>query len=212
MFAIHAHAPKVTISIDGDTNRSFDMFFVKNQIVSHFESHQPPHSRSIPKHGFPVHGNNTAGNTTTALKPYLSAMGITNRNVLASPPASKHCNRNTFLPWQNQKPVGDRLCLVAQNTLRRNATGWKRDFQYAIFVLEFAGPLVSKRGFDRQYASVFDRYAASTRSLLGMFKFSFNTKCGKDQKPMKIWPATQNMQRVEISIRNATRNAAGPGH
>ena len=33
-------------------------------------------------------------------------------------------------------------------------------------MLEFAGPLVSKRGFDPQYASVFDRYAASTRSLL----------------------------------------------
>ena len=62
--------------------------------------------------------------------------------------------------------------LVAQNTLRRNAAGWKRNFQYAIFVLEFAGPLVSKRGFDPQYASVFDRYAASTRSLLGMFRFS----------------------------------------
>ena len=39
-------------------------------------------------------------------------------------------------------------------------------------MLEFAGPLVSKRGFDPQYASVFDRYAASTRSLLGMFRFS----------------------------------------
>ena len=39
-------------------------------------------------------------------------------------------------------------------------------------MLEFAGPLVSKRGLDPQDASVFDRYAASTRSLLGMFRFS----------------------------------------
>ena len=97
------------------------------------------------------------------------------------------------------------VALLAQNTLRRNAAGWKRNFQYAIFVLEFAGPLVSKRGFDPQYASVFDRYAASTRSLLEMFRFNFNTKFGKDKKPIKIRPATQNTQRVEISIRNATR-------
>ena len=103
--------------------------------------------------------------------------------------------------------------LVAQNTLRRNAAGWKRDFQYAIFALEFAGRLVSKRGFDLQYASVFDRYAASTRNLLGMFRFNFNTKIGKDKKPIKIRPATQNTQRVEISIRNAMRrkrNGSGP--
>ena len=53
-------------------------------------------------------------------------------------------------------------------------------------MLEFAGPLVSKRGFDPQYASVFDRYAASTRSLLDMFRFSFDTKFGKDKKPIKI--------------------------
>ena len=76
-------------------------------------------------------------------------------------------------------------------------------------MLEFAGPLVSKRGFDPQYASVFDRYAASTRSLLDMFiRFSFNTKFGN-----KIRPATQNTQRVEISIRNATRrkcSGSGP--
>ena len=71
--------------------------------------------------------------------------------------------------------------LVAQNALRRNAAGWKRNFQHAIFVLELAGPLVSKRGFDPQNASVFDRYAASTRSLLDMFRFSFNTKFGKDK-------------------------------
>ena len=80
-------------------------------------------------------------------------------------------------------------------------------------MLEFAGPLVSKRGFDLQDASVFDRYAASTRSLLGMFRFSFNTKFGKDKKPIKIRPATQNTQRVEISIRNATqrkRSGSGP--
>ena len=105
------------------------------------------------------------------------------------------------------------LSLVAQNTLRRNAAGWKRDFQYAIFALEFPGPLVSKRGFDPQYAGVFDRYAASTRSLLGMFRFSFNTKSGKDKKPIKIRPATQNTQRVEISIRNAMRrkrSGSGP--
>ena len=103
--------------------------------------------------------------------------------------------------------------LVAQNTLRRNAAGWKRNFQYAMFVLEFAGPVVSKRGFDPQYASVFDRYAASTRSLLDMFRFNFNTKFGKDKKPIKIRPATQNTQRVEISIRNATRrkrSGSGP--
>ena len=80
-------------------------------------------------------------------------------------------------------------------------------------MLEFAGPLVSKRGFDPQYASVFDRYAASTRSLLGMFRFNFNTKFGKDKKPIKNRPATQNTQRVEISIRNATRrkrSGSGP--
>ena len=81
-------------------------------------------------------------------------------------------------------------------------------------MLEFAGPLVSKRGFDPQYAGVFDRYAASTRSPLDMFRFSFNTKFGKDKNPIKIRPATQNMQRVEISIRNATRrkHSVGPGH
>ena len=87
------------------------------------------------------------------------------------------------------------------------------DFQYAIFVLKFAGPLVSKRGFDPQYASVFDRCAASTRSLLDMFRFSFNTKFGKDKKPINIRPATQNTQWVEISIRNATRrkrSGSGP--
>ena len=76
------------------------------------------------------------------------------------------------------------------------------NFQYAIFVLEFAGPLVSKRGFHPQYVSIFDRCAASTRSLLDMFRFSFDTKFGKDKKPIKI---RQNTQRVEISIRNATR-------
>ena len=80
-------------------------------------------------------------------------------------------------------------------------------------MLEFAGPLVSIRGFDPQYASVFDRYAASTRSLLRMFRFNFNTMSGKDNKPIKIRPATQNTQRVEISIRNATRrkrSGSGP--
>ena len=80
-------------------------------------------------------------------------------------------------------------------------------------MLEFAGPLVSKRGFDPQYASVFDRYAASTRNLLGMFRFNFNTKFGKDKKSIKLRPATQNTQRVEISIRNATRrkrSGSGP--
>ena len=60
-------------------------------------------------------------------------------------------------------------------------SGLKTQFQYPICVLEFAGPLVSKRGFDPQYASVFDRYAASTRSLLDMFRFSFNIKFGKDK-------------------------------
>ena len=102
---------------------------------------------------------------------------------------------------------------MAQNTLCRNAAGWKRNFQYAIFVVEFAGPLVSKRGFDPQYASVFDRYAASTRNLLGMFRYNFNTKFGKDKKPIKIRPATQNTHRVEISIRNAMRrkhSGSGP--
>ena len=92
-------------------------------------------------------------------------------------------------------------------------SGLKTRFQYAIFVLKFAGPLVSNCGFDPQYASVFDRYAASTRNLLGMFRFSFNTKFGKDKKPIKIRPATQNTQRVEISIRNATRrkrSGSGP--
>ena len=84
--------------------------------------------------------------------------------------------------------------------------------QYTIFVLEFAGPLVSKRGFDPQYVSVFDRYAASTCNLLDMFRFSFNTKFGKDKKPIKIRPATQNTQRIEISIRNATwRKRSGSG-
>ena len=78
------------------------------------------------------------------------------------------------------------ITLVAQNTLRRNAAGGKRNFQYAVFVLEFAGPLVSKRGFDPQYASVFDRYAASTRNLLDMLRFNFNTKFGKDKKPIKF--------------------------
>ena len=186
---------------------------------------------------------------------------------------------------------------MAQNTLCKNATGWKRNFQYAIFVLEFVNPFVSNRGFDPQYVNVFDRYATSTRNLLGMPRFNplkwafvlslkwpkktqkitfmkylsclnsqanlwfgdssrnlktlyflgkslhlgtlallqatnvhllpvkgkiqqegpklwnFNTQFGKDQKPVKIRPATQNTQRVEISIRNATRrkrNGSGP--
>ena len=46
-----------------------------------------------------------------------------------------------------------------------------------------------------------------------MFRFNFNTKFGKDKKPIKIRPATQNTQRVEISIRNATRrkrSGSGP--
>ena len=80
-------------------------------------------------------------------------------------------------------------------------------------MLEFAGPLVSKRGFDPQYASVFDRYAASTRNLLDMFRFNFNSKFGKDEKPIEFRPATRNTQRVEISIRNATRrkrSGSGP--
>ena len=92
-------------------------------------------------------------------------------------------------------------------------SGLKTQFSIRIFVLEFARPLVSKRGFDPQYASVFDRYAASTRSLLDMVRFSFNTKFGKDKSPIKIRPATQNTQRVEISTRNATRrkrSGSGP--
>ena len=43
--------------------------------------------------------------------------------------------------------------------------------------------------------------------------WNFNTKFGKDKKPIKIRPATQNTQRVEISIRNATRrkrSGSGP--
>ena len=85
----------------------------------------------------------------------------------------------------DKRSLDSLIYLVAQNTLRRNAAGWKRNFQYAIFVLEFAGPLVSKRGFDPQYVSVFDGYAASTRNLLDMSKFNFNTKFGKDKKPTK---------------------------
>ena len=104
--------------------------------------------------------------------------------------------------------------LVAQNTLRRNAAAWKRNFQYAIFVLEFAGPLVSKRGFDPQYASVFDRYAASTLSLLDMFRFSFNTKFGKDKKPIKIRPANAEYAagRNSDTQRNAKETQRVPGH
>ena len=82
-------------------------------------------------------------------------------------------------------------------------------------MLEFAGPLVSKLAFDPQCASVFDRYAASTRSVLDMFRLNLNTKFAKDKKPIKIRPATQNTQRVEISIRNATRrkrSGSGPLH
>ena len=65
----------------------------------------------------------------------------------------------------------------------------------------------------RLAASIFDRYAASTRRLLDMFRFNFYTKSGKDKKPIKIRPATQNTQRVEISIRNTTRtkrSGSGP--
>ena len=52
-------------------------------------------------------------------------------------------------------------------------------------MLEFTGPLLSKRRFNPQYASVFDRYAASTRNLLDMFRFNFSTKFGKDKKTYK---------------------------
>ena len=94
--------------------------------------------------------------------------------------------------------------LVAQNTLRRNAVGWKRNFQYAIFVLEFAGPLVSKRGFDPQDASVFDRYAASIRSLLGMFRFSFKTKFGKEKN---LKTSTRDAEYAAGRYFDAQRNA-----
>ena len=46
-----------------------------------------------------------------------------------------------------------------------------------------------------------------------MFRFNFDAKFGKDKKPIKIRPATQNTQWVEISIRNATRrkrSGSGP--
>ena len=75
-------------------------------------------------------------------------------------------------------------------------------------MLEFGGPARFETRIRPAICySVFDRYAASTRSLLGMFRFSFNTKLGKDKEPIKIRPATQNTQRVEISIRNASAAA-----